>query len=118
MCRNTLVGGLLADHEEHGGEELLLAASDQVVGREREVIRSLLGAGRSQTEDLKNSREAVGKSTTPPRQAGNRERVVDALHVAPVTSQGPVPRHGIGAIRQILGVQQLEAGNLDGLEAF
>lgn len=110
--------GLLADHEVHGSEQVLLSTLDQAVSSESQAVGSLLGALGEETDGLTGADETVGKATAPPGHAGNGEEVPDGAHVLERTGQRVVPGGSIGAGSQILVVENLEASVTDGLQAL
>lgn len=110
--------GLLADHEVHGGEEVLLSTLNQAVSGKGQAVGSLLGAPGEETDLLTGTHEAVGNTTTPPGHAGNGEEVPGGAHVLEGARQRVVPRNGVGASSQVLVVLHLEASVLHSLDTL
>lgn len=110
----TLRSRLAGHHEVHGGEEVLLGTGDQAVGSQGETVGGLLGAGGSESQSLEETSQAVGNSSAPGGHADNGEDIANGLDVAELTSQRPVPGEGVRAVCQILVVQHLKAGVVDG----
>ena len=110
--------GLLADHQVHGGEQVLLSTLDQAVSSQGKTVGSLLGSLGEETDLLKGTDETVGETTAPPGHAGNSEEVPDGTHVLEGTGQRVVQGSGVGAGSQILVVEELETGILDGLDTL
>lgn len=107
---------LFADHQVHGGEQLLLSTSNKTVCSYSQAVCGLLGTCRSQSQQLQKTRETVRRPASPLGHLYDGEGIENTLHVLPVTSQRPVPREGVRAVGQVLMVEHLESSNLHGLE--
>lgn len=95
---------LLADHEVHGGEEVLLSTFDQTVSSQGQAVGGLLGTLGEETDGLAGTDEAVGKATAPPGHAGNGEEVPGRTHVLEGARQRVVPGNRVRASGEILVV--------------
>lgn len=109
-----LLGRLASDHEVHGSEQLVTAASNQAVGSKCQTVGRLFRAGRSQTNGLQETGQVVGNGATPCGHADNGEEVTNGLDVAELARQRPVPRKRVGAVSHILGAHELESSSLHG----
>ena len=110
--------GLLADHQVHGGEQVLLRTLDQAVTSQSERVSGLLGSPGEETDGLTGTDETVGETTAPPGHAGNGDEVPKGTHVLEGTGQRVVPRGSVRAGSEILMVLELEAGVLHGLDTL
>ena len=110
--------GLLANHEVHGSEEVLLSTLNQTVTGQGQAVGGLLGTLGEETDALTGTNEAVSNTTSPPGHAGNGKEVPGGAHVLEGARQRVVPRNGVGTSSQILVVLQVEAGVLHGLHTL
>lgn len=111
-----LRGRLLAHHQVHRREEVQLRARDEAIGGLGERVGGLLGAAGGEADALEDGGGAVGEGAAPPRHADDGEGVEDGLHVLPLAGEGPPPGDGVGALGEVLVVQEVEAGAAHGLE--
>lgn len=118
FLETRLLLGLLADHQVHGGEQVLLSTLDQTVSSKSQAVGSLLGALGEEAEALTGTDEAVGKTTAPPGHADNGEEVPDGTHVLEGARQRVVPWGGVRALSQILVVEEIETSILHGLDTL
>lgn len=111
-----LLQGLLRNHQEHGCEQLHPPTSHQIVRSDSQAISGLLRPLRQEAYGLHPAHELVGKPTTPPGHACEREDVTQRRHVLPRPGERVVPRDLIGTISQVLRVLEFESRGLDGVQ--
>lgn len=110
--------GLLADHQVHGSEQVLLRTLDETVTGQSERVSGLLGSLGEETDGLTGTDETVGEATAPPGHAGDGDKVPDGTHVLEGAGQRVVPGGSVGAGSEILVVLELETGVLHGLDTL
>lgn len=109
---------LLADHEVHGGEEVLLSTFDQTVTSQGQAVGGLLGTLREETDGFAGTDKAVGKATAPPGHASNGKKVPGGTHVLEGARQRVVPGDRVGASSEILVVLEVKSSVLYGFETL
>lgn len=113
-----LVEGLLADHEVHWGEEVLLGTGDETIGTLGEGIGRLLGTLGRKTDHLQEAGKDVHGTATGLGHAEDGEEIKVRLHVLGLTSNTPVPWDRVVTLGKILVVEEVEASILHGLDTL
>lgn len=112
--RRLGVHGLAANHEVHGGEELLSATSDESVSSNSQRVGGLLGTLGGKAKSLESSDKVVCGPATSLGHTSKSGEVPDAAHVLELTGKRPVPGVGVVTVCKILVDLKLETGSLHG----
>ena len=110
--RRLGVHGLAANHEVHGGEELLSATSDESVSSNSQRVGGLLGTLGGKAESLESSHKVVCSPAAGLGHADESGEVPDAAHVLELARNRVVPGSGVFAVCKILVDLELESGGL------
>ena len=113
-AKTCLILRLAANHEVHGSEEVLLRAGNEAVGALGEGIAGLLSSWWCEANLLEQSGEAVHQGAGGVCHAEDSEEVEIRLHVLHLSGNRPVPWERVSTVGEILVVEKIETGGLDG----